>query len=199
MGSIYSLKSLTDLYESMMMEVSYDLHENCTHLLMSALHYLDGTEKDIEESKKIISYTINVMKAHSKEVCPYFANGETLQLSLAPYMRGVERRYGVPVFFTSDGSLPLEDELPSFRYFQLVLQWVMDQGGCNQIVVDIAGDTWKVVFSLDNGNIYDNEKGLRDGLKNDTNMKVNIFQRPGLMECYWKKGEIDDDTSCHRG
>lgn len=198
MESVHPLKSLTDLYESMMMEVSYDLHENCTHLLMSALHYLDGTEKDVEESKKIISYTINVMKAHSKEVCPYFANGEQLQLSLAPYMRGVERRYGIPVRFTSDGSLPLEDELPSFRYFQMVLQWVMDQGGCDQINVNIIDGRWRVVFSSDNENIYANEKELRDGLKNDTNMRFKVVHRPGSMECYWHKGELENDTSCHR-
>ncbi|SFK54358.1 hypothetical protein SAMN04487936_11724 [Halobacillus dabanensis] len=185
--------TLANMYERMMYDFSYDLHERYSHLLTGVLHQLEQ-----DDSKKgialLVSHIIEDMRNKSNETTPLSLYRKGLWAALKQVGRQLENRFGVTITFLSTNRCPeISDEEKSvlFRLLQRTLQTIVEIGDTDKIEVRI--DMERVTFSFQSEQEYipNKQKDLFILLekRTDTQSKLERAGRHWSWTYVMRKGE----------
>ncbi|RWZ58736.1 hypothetical protein EQV77_07150 [Halobacillus fulvus] len=185
---------ITDMYETMLYEISRDMHENYAQLLAGAL-----TLHDRESVNTLVSYVIDEMRGQSRGIYPLTMSPKEIIPLFKPYNQWVERRYGVQISYRSEG-LGQKVEPTAFRLYQLVLRLLIEYSASERMTVQITKEYWR--FKVDGGfveQIRPEEQELLDALKKSTNMVMDTEKKDQQMIWYFFEEDKAYDANRHRG
>lgn len=185
--------TLANMYEMMMYDFSYDLHERYSHLLTGVLHQLEQ-----DDSKKgmalLVSHIIEDMRNKSNETTPLSLYRKGVWAALKQVGRQLEKRFGVTITLLSENRCPEtpdEEKAMLFRLLQRTLQTIVEIGDTDKVEVEIDMDRVTFFFESEQEYIPNKQKDLFILLekRTDTQSKLEREGRHWNWTYVMRKGE----------
>ncbi|KHE69014.1 hypothetical protein [Halobacillus sp. BBL2006] len=184
---------ISRMYESLLFDMSYDLHERYAHLLTSALHRLEINGGHKEDVKVILNHLIEEMRNRSKEIYPLSYHEYGLAVAFKSYLNQVEKRYGVniefPTYYKLNEVMPHKSVLV-FRLLQTTLKLILEYSETDavEIEVDQNGILFKYKSYIETFPLE--QKDLLELLQKDLGIEMEFVRRKDRIEWRWFEAQL---------
>lgn len=194
----FTADDITHMYETMLYDLSYDLHERYSHLLTGLLHQLDQ-EGGSSKSALLLTHIIDDMRSKSNESTPLSLAERGAVPAIKQFSKEIEKRFGVTVrLLTKKGSFSIEQRM-LFRLIQQTILLIVENADTDAIDIHMEVDSITFLFLSPHGRFAVNEKGFFRHIQKRTGMELKIEQRSGQwFWVYFKKRGNEDDFHCDR-
>ncbi|MGI8313672.1 hypothetical protein [Halobacillus mangrovi] len=192
------------MYESILFEMSYDLHERYAQLLTSALHHLDA-DSSKNDMKDLLIHLIEDMRNRSKEIYPLSYQEYGLPFAFKSYIKQVEKRYGVKVDLADPHKLNqifAHKGVLAFRLLQITLKLILEYSETDyvEIEVDQLGILFRYKSYIESFSSAQEE--LLELLQKDLDIEMEFIRRKDQIEWRWfsahlVQGGKRDDFNCN--
>ncbi|MGP4076785.1 hypothetical protein [Halobacillus sp. K22] len=185
------LHVVSHMYESLLFEMSYDLHERYAHLLTSALHRIDSTKDSCKEAHVLLSHLIEEMRSRSNEIYPLSFHEYGLAVAFKRYIKEVERRYGIKIEFPTSYKLTevfSTNDLLAFRALQLTIRMIVEYADTDEVFIEV--DQNGIIFRYQSfvDEFPPEQEDLLEVIKKDTTMEMKLERHRNVVEWLWYKG-----------
>ncbi|ASF41219.1 hypothetical protein CEH05_19445 [Halobacillus halophilus] len=182
---------VSHMYESLLYEMSYDLHERYAQLLTSALHRIDSAQDSCKETQVLLSHLIEEMRSRSNEIYPLSFHEYGLAVAFKRYIKEVERRYGIRVEFPTSYKLTevfSTKDVLAFRALQLTIRMIVEYADTDEVFIEV--DRKGIVFRYHSflDEFPPEQEDLLEVIKKDTTMEMQWQRNKDVVEWRWFKG-----------
>ncbi|MEC3883684.1 hypothetical protein VKA52_08130 [Halobacillus sp. HZG1] len=187
------------MYETMLYDLSYDLHERYSHLLTGLLHQMDQ-EGSSSKSALLLTHIIDDMRSKSNESTPLSLAKRGVVPAIKQFSKEIENRFGVTVRLVTERSLFSIDHRILFRLIQQTILLIVENADTDTIDIHMEEESVTFQFLSPHDRIDADEKGFLRLIQKRTGMELKIEQRSGQwFWIYFKKRGNEDDLHCNRG
>ncbi|MBX0358147.1 hypothetical protein [Halobacillus sp. Nhm2S1] len=181
---------LIQMYEKMLHDLSYDLHERYSHLLTGLLHQMDQ-ESQGSKSALLLTHIIDDMRSKSNETTPLSLAQRGVIPAVKQFSKEIENRFGVTVrLLTENGSFSIDQRI-LFRLIQQTILLIVEHADTDAIDIHLEEESATFQFLSPHEQIDVDGEGFLRLIQKRTGMELKIEQRSGLW--FWiyfkKRGE----------
>ncbi|ARI75786.1 hypothetical protein [Halobacillus mangrovi] len=178
---------ISKMYESMLFEMSYDLHERYAQLLTSALHHVDA-DSCKEDVRALLIHLIEDMRNRSKEIYPLLYQEYGLTFALKSYIKQVEKRYGVKIDFAHSHKLNqifANNGVLAFRLLQITLKLILEYSETDYVKIEV--DQLGILFRYKSyiESFSSDQEELLQLLQKDLDIEMEFIRRKDQIEWRW--------------
>ncbi|SDP70505.1 hypothetical protein [Halobacillus aidingensis] len=189
---------IIQMYETMLHDLSYDLHERYSHLLTGLLHQMDQ-EGGSSKSALLLTHIIDDMRSKSNESTPLSLAKRGVVPAIRQFGKEIEHRFGVTVSLLTERESLSIDQRILFRLIQQTILMIVENADTDAIDIHMEEDSVTFRFLSPHEQIDVDEKGFLCLIQKRTGMELKIEQRSGQwFWIYFKKRGNKDDFHCDR-
>ncbi|WP_394219225.1 hypothetical protein [Halobacillus trueperi] len=181
------------MYETMLHDLSYDLHERYSHLLTGLLHQLEQ-EGGSSKSALLLTHIIDDMRSKSNESTPLSLAERGAIPAIKQFSKEIENRFGVTVrLLTERGTFSMDSRI-LFRMVQQTILLIVEKADTNAIDIHIKEESVSFQFLSPHEQMDVDEKGFLRFIQKRTGMELKIESRSGQwFWIYLKKRGYEGD------
>lgn len=171
------VEALVEMYESMLRDLSYDLHERYSHLLTGLLHQLEQQKGEWNGMSALVAHIIEDMRGNSNQTTPLSLYRKGPCTAFKGVCREMEKRFGVNISVTTQNcwsSISERLDHLFFRLLQITLHIIIEEADTDKIEINMDADGTQFIFQSDREYLPIKQKELLSVIEKRTGVERKI-------------------------